>query len=111
MKKKIKSTLGYAVVFLLVFSGALLAFAARWAVNSFGDISVDEIIFHLRVPLEGTEGDVLKEFAVQALLPTIVITIFFLFLRAFSKKREKVLTYWRKHSRKELWLETGNKIK
>ena len=111
MKKKIKSTLGYAVVFLMVFSGALLAFAARWAVNSFGDISVDEIIFHLRVPLEGTEGDVLKEFAVQALLPTIVITIFFLLLRVFSKKREKVLTYWRKHNRKELWLETGNKRK
>lgn len=111
MKKKIKIIFEYIVVVLLVFVGSLLAFAARWAVSSFGDISVDEIIFHLMVPLEGTEGSVLEEFALQALVPAILITALFLVIRAFSSQREKILTYWKKHNRKELWLEVENKRK
>ena len=39
---------------ILITFVSLIGFASRWAFTTWGDIDMDEIVFHLQNPLEGT---------------------------------------------------------
>lgn len=43
--------------FLLILLGFCLAFSARWAISYFGLSCFEQIVFHLKVPLEGTNTE------------------------------------------------------
>ena len=45
-----KKFLSYFFVTILIFLSRLVSLAAGWALDTFGNISVDEIIFHLKMP-------------------------------------------------------------
>ena len=70
MKKKI---IGLIIIILL-----LIAFGAtvtiEWLYDTFGHLSIDEIIFHLKVPMEGTNTDIIFIFLKECLLKVIVPT-------------------------------------
>ena len=70
MKKKI---IGLIIIILL-----LIAFGAtvtiEWLYDTFGHLSIDEIIFHLKVPIEGTNTDIIFIFFKECLLKVIVPT-------------------------------------
>ena len=73
MKKLIPSIL--IVICLLVAFGATVTI--EWLYDTFGHLSMDEIIFHIKVPMEGSNTDILWTFAKQCLwkvtIPTTII--------------------------------------
>ena len=49
---------------------------------------MDELIFHLQSPLEGTNTDMVKEYLIECLAPALVIfVVVILFMIFFRKKR------------------------
>lgn len=74
MKKRIAYIV--IVVCLLIAFGATVTI--NWLYETFGHLSMDEIIFHLKVPMEGTNTDIiftfLKECLWKVILPTIIIS-------------------------------------
>ena len=40
---------------VLVFIGLLLVQVAKWVPNTFGNIPFEQVVFHLLVPMEGTD--------------------------------------------------------
>ena len=64
------------VVCLLIAFGTTVTI--NWLYETFGHLSMDEIIFHLKVPMEGTNMDIiftfLKECLWKVILPTIIIS-------------------------------------
>jgi len=52
--KKIWAGFFYVITGIAVFFVALVGFSARWAFTNWGDLDIDEIIFQLKTPLEGT---------------------------------------------------------
>lgn len=73
MKKLIPSIV--IVICLLIAFGATVTI--EWLYDTFGHLSMDEIIFHIKVPMEGTNTDIVWTFAKQCLwkvtIPTIII--------------------------------------
>ena len=73
MKKRIAYIV--IVVCLLIAFGATVT--VEWLYDTFGHLSMDEIIFHLKVPMEGTNTDIIFTFMKQCLwkviLPTAII--------------------------------------
>ena len=71
MKKKM--IIGLIIIILL-----LIAFGAtvtiEWLYDTFGHLSMDEIIFHLKVPMEGTNTDIIFIFIQECLLKVIIPT-------------------------------------
>ena len=71
----------YAMIFLTI----LAVFSTKWVKATYGGLTVDEILFHLTVPIEGTETSILKSFYTKALYPSIwmaipiIILLFFVF--------------------------------
>lgn len=73
---------------LLVFLGSLLFFSSKWAMNYFGDLKIDQIIYTLSQPLTGSDPGQIKEFIVSPLLAASIsvyfITFLFYFFSTFS---------------------------
>lgn len=73
MKKLIPSIV--IVICLLIAFGATVTI--EWLYDTFGHLSMDEIIFHIKVPMEGSNTDILWTFAKQCLwkvtIPTTII--------------------------------------
>lgn len=82
----------YYYVFIIVFITNLIGLSTKWALNTYSKISIDEIIFHLNVPLTGTEHSLVNSFISASLIPTILISVlllvFFIFLNKWIKKNK-----------------------
>lgn len=58
---------------VLVFIGLLLVQVAKWVPNTFGDIPFEQVLFHLLVPMEGTDTSFVDSFIQECLpMPAIV---------------------------------------
>ena len=77
-KPKIKS-IGYGFYFILMIVISVLGFIlynlGNWVLDTWGLLSIDEIIFHLKVPLEGTNSDVVLD-GINACVPLAVLVLF-----------------------------------
>lgn len=75
MKKRIACIV--IVVCLLIAFGATVT--VDWLYETFGHLSMDEIIFHLKVPMEGTNTDIIFTFMKQCLWKVIIPTVIIAF--------------------------------
>ncbi len=58
---------------LLLFLLLLLTFSLMWAKEHYGNIGMEEIMFHLHMPLQGTSQSLLDNYMMTALLPTMIV--------------------------------------
>ena len=64
---------------ILVFIGLLLVKVSEWVPNTFGNIPFEQVLFHLMVPMEGTDTTFVTSFIEYCLpLPCIVSAILLL---------------------------------
>lgn len=56
--------------------GVIIFNLANWVMDTWGLLSLDEIIFHLKVPLEGTNSEIVLE-GINACLPLAVLVLLF----------------------------------
>ena len=77
-KPKIKSIgYGFYCILMIIISvlGFILYNLGKWVLDTWGLLSIDEIIFHLKVPLEGTNSDVVLD-GINACVPLAVLVLF-----------------------------------
>lgn len=68
------------IYILLIFISILLIVSSSWAVTYFNNVNLDEIVFHLLVPMEGTGTDIIYKYIYNCIPITIVCTIFLFIL-------------------------------
>lgn len=88
---KILSVFGWAFLFLLLELGLLLNKTKPWAQDMFGGVTAEEIIFHMKVPLQGTDVSTIYSFIQDALLPSLKELIFFIMLFFVLPRIERAL--------------------
>lgn len=94
-KRKLKfiDILTYSVSLIFVFLGALILFSSYWGMNHFGDLSIDQIVYHLTEPLTGSDNSQIYAYIQGAFLKALVTTSFaseillFLLSASFSKQK------------------------
>lgn len=73
---------------ILSLLAPLAFFSVQWIFRTWSHLSMDELIFHLQSPLEGTNTDMVKEYLIECLAPALVIfVVVILFMIFFRKKR------------------------
>ena len=82
MKKKIKNIL----IVMIIFFAILLVFSAKWVYSTFEGLTMSEIVFHLKVPLAGTNPSFVYDYIKRCVPQTLIITIVlsFLLVKDFS---------------------------
>ena len=75
------------LAFLLIFLVALLSFAALWTMETWQNNTMDQIVFHITSPIEGTSSDILAGFLLKVLLPSVLVTVAAIVTKVILKKR------------------------
>lgn len=91
MKKlrKVIKKLGIIVLVLVVVLALLLTFSIHWMLKTWANLSMEELVYHLQVPLEGTNESMVTEYIKVALLPTILISLLIIVGMTLTRKRKK----------------------
>ena len=87
-KAHILSIIKKSGLFLFIFFFDLLSFSILWAKMNYANIGFAEIVFHLNMPLEGTAGDLLYGYLMDALVPAVIfsLVIFFILTALWRRK-------------------------
>ena len=93
MKKKHKIILGVGLVLstILALVASLLAFSAKWMFKTWTNLTMDELVYHLTAPLEGTNTDMIKDYCNECAVPVILILGCILFAIAANRKHAGIL--------------------
>lgn len=91
MKKILLKVLrGFGTFFAVVLStiGTLLCFSIVWMFDTWSNLSMDELMYHLTTPLEGTNSGMIKEYLNTCAVPAIfILIIIIIFFTAFREKK------------------------
>lgn len=60
----------FGVMVLLITLGLLITFSAYWAMSHFGELTIDQIVYHLTEPLTGSENSQIYAFIEDPLIKT-----------------------------------------
>ncbi|MDD2979718.1 MAG: LTA synthase family protein [Hespellia sp.] len=80
--------MSFAVVLLFCFLGMLLFEGIRWALDTWSNLSMEEIVYHLQSPLEGTNQDLIYDFMNAALSPAILVLVTTLIILLIFRKKK-----------------------
>lgn len=86
--KKIFKRIYIVFAAILCMIAALLLFSIRWMFITWTNLSMDELIYHLTSPLQGTNEDMIKEYLLVCVLPSFIIFIFGVMILFLSRKRK-----------------------
>jgi len=93
MKKKVAKIL--IVIFLLI--AFILTISINWLYASFGNLKIDEIIFQLKVPMKGTNTELIWNYIIECpwkiiILTTIVSMILIYPMKNDQRKRKVIIS-------------------
>lgn len=93
MKKKHKIILvaGLVLSTILALLASLLAFSAKWMFKTWTNLTMDELVYHLTAPLEGTNTDMIKDYCNECAVPAILILGCILFVIAANRNHAGIL--------------------
>ena len=77
---KILKFLKNILIPMIFFISFLLYFSANWIEKTYGNIEFNEILFHILVPIQGTEKKLFNSFLKNSIIPTIFTTTMLIFL-------------------------------
>ncbi len=73
--QKIRDMIFHILITLLIFIVAFLILVEHWAFTTWSNLKMEEIVYQLTNPIEGTAGDIMNSFYLEALLPAIIIAV------------------------------------
>ena len=80
MKRKNHKKVLFIYILVLSLFNLILFFGLNWIATNVGIVSIDEIIFHIKVPLTGTSQSMINDIIIRAVMPVVVLFILIVIL-------------------------------
>ena len=77
------------IIVVLIFVGSLSYFSAKWTIDYFGNVGIEEILYTLSQPLEGTDKGQINSFLLGPLLTSVTLTSSIMLVVYFLENRLK----------------------
>lgn len=61
-------------LYLIIFISLLLLISIEWLYRNTGNLTIDQFIFHLKVPLQGTNSDMIWQYILQVIPISIIMS-------------------------------------
>lgn len=87
---KILYWVGEILTVFIAGLSVLLALSVRWMFATWTDLSMDELVYHLTAPLDGTNTDMIWDYVRVCAVPTILVIFFLILILIAWRKKEKV---------------------
>lgn len=85
-KKLLLKRIGICVSLFFVVLSALLAASVRWMFATWNSLTMDELLFHITAPLEGTNEGMIREYILVCVLPAVITAALIIFLFFYFRK-------------------------
>lgn len=82
---------GIVVQYVIVFLAILITSSIRWMFRTWTSLNMNELMFHLQSPVEGTDTGIIKSYIVSCLLVSVVLTAVLIFLYIKIKNRRRIV--------------------
>lgn len=90
----------FIISLFLICLSVFLILSVYWIVDYFNNPTVNQIIYHLLTPLEGTDLSIIFDFGKKCIVPIIVLVIIYIFVKIIAKKSlKKELVFSKKCNR------------
>lgn len=91
--RKILTMLGTTLAVLLMVLATIIYFSIQWMFDTWSNLTMDELVYHLTAPLEGTNEAMIAEYLSMCITPAVLVLILavILFIAWHRKKRYFVL--------------------
>ncbi len=89
--KKVLGVVGRALCLLFLLLMILLLFAQNWLFTTWSELTADEVIFHLKASLGGTNPEMITELILKYLLPGALVFLAFVILAIVLKKKKECI--------------------
>lgn len=87
--RNILKVTGTVLTVILVLFSILIYRSVKWMLRTWSNLSMEEIVFHLKSPLQGTDSDLIWGYIGSCLavsiLATAIVVIFFVWIRHNKK--------------------------
>lgn len=82
-------------IVLICLSGffLLLSFSLRWMMKTWNGLTMDELMYHMNTDLEGTSTDMIREYIVLNLIPTLILAAVICVILYMLKNARKQLLF------------------
>lgn len=87
---KILYWVGEILTVFLAGLSVLLVLSVRWMFATWTNLSMDELVYHLTAPLDGTNTDMIWDYVRVCVVPTVLVIFFLVLIRMAWRKKEKV---------------------
>ena len=88
--RKLKKIFIYAgtILSVLFFAFAsLLFFSVDWMFETWQHLRMEELIYHLKAPMSGTNGGMIEDYISLCAVPTILLCLFLISLLIYYRKK------------------------
>lgn len=87
--KKILTIISTILAVLITTIAALLVFSLKWMFKTWSNLTMDELVFHLQAPLEGTNEGMIVDYINECAVPAILIFVFVVVVLVACRKQKK----------------------
>ena len=84
----------FVVCYVFFFLGALLFAASFWCQINFGFVPLDQLIFTLKVPMDGANMSLVPDFIIKCVPVSLAVALLLTLLGVRWTKTEKTVTIW-----------------
>lgn len=84
-----KNAIKHIIMFIIILFSFTLLFTVNWLYKTFGNLTLEEVVFQLKVPMEGTNTDFYFDYAKNALPYILISTIATFTILCFLFKKKK----------------------
>ena len=90
--QKFLRALFYTLTGILVLLVSFVGFSALWGLTTWGDLDVNEVIFQLSTPLEGTGNGMIGQYILKGILPTLLVfAAFLVIMKMLGSARKRMV--------------------
>ena len=91
--RKTLTMLGTTLTVLLMVLATIIYFSIQWMFDTWSNLTMDELVYHLTAPLEGTNEAMISEYMSMCIAPAVLVLILavILFITWHRKKMYFVL--------------------
>lgn len=88
---KILYWVGEILTVFIAGLSVLLALSVRWMFATWTNLSMDELVYHLTAPLDGTNTDMIWDYVRVCAVPTILVIFFLILILIAWRKKKKYI--------------------
>ena len=90
-KSKTKKILVQSLIIPLIFLCVLLSASIFWMLDTWKNVDINEIIYHLRAPKTGTDSSIITGFIVKCIVPSVAAVFLSVLANKYVKKHNNVI--------------------